>query len=86
MPTLPTFFVTLIISFVLLRSLLERKESQKEEEMLQQIQVTLKEGKAKIEKGFSELTKKFNAGLEKEKRLVEDQYVSLLQLMGEINV
>ena len=55
---------------------MERKESQKEEEMLEQIQVTVKEGKVKIKEGFVELTKEFNDCLEREKRLVEANYVS----------
>ena len=58
----------------MLRSLLlERK---KEKEMMEKIQATVQEGKAKIEERFEELTKEFIDGLEREKRLVEARYVS----------
>ena len=66
------------IALVLLRSvLLERKQSQKEEEeMMEQIQATVTEGKAKIEERFAELTKELTEGLEREKGRMEAQYVS----------
>ena len=60
--------------FIVLRSfLLERK---KEKEMMEKIQATVQEGKAKIEERFEKLTKEFIDGLEREKRLVEARYVS----------
>ena len=60
--------------FIVLRSfLLERK---KKKEMMEKIQATVQEGKAKIEERFEKLTKEFIDGLEREKRLVEARYVS----------
>ena len=44
--------------------------------MLEKIQATVQEGKAKIEERFEKLTKEFIDGLEREKRLVEARYVS----------
>ena len=57
--------------------LLVLKRSQKEEEILEQVKAAVAEGKAKIEERFEELTKEFHDSLEREKRLVKDQYVSL---------
>ena len=51
-------------------------ERKKEKEMMEKIQATVQEGKAKIEERFEELTKEFIDGLEREKRLVEARYVS----------
>ena len=55
---------------------MERKKSQKEEKLLKQVQGAVAEGKAKIEERFEEFTKEFIESLEREKRLVEGQYVS----------
>ena len=55
---------------------MELKQSQKEEEFMKQVQLTMKKGKAEIAERFEELTEKFTDGLEREKRLVEAQYVS----------
>ena len=55
---------------------MERNQSQKEEEMLKQIQDTLIKGKTKIDERFEELIKEFTEGLEREQRLMEAQYVS----------
>ena len=62
----------------MLRSvLLEREQRQKEEEeMMEQIQSTVTEGKAKIEERFEELTKELTQGLQREKGRMEAQYVS----------
>ena len=67
---------TLIIS--LPRALLEQKQIQKEkeEEMLERVKVAMKDGNAKIKERFEELTKELVDGLEREKKLVEGQYVS----------
>ena len=70
-----------IISLLLPRSVLaERKQSQKEEEMMETIQATVTEGKARIEERFEELTKELTEGLEREKGRMEAQYVSSKQL------
>ena len=55
---------------------MERSQSQKEEKMLEQIQATVRKGKTKIEERFEELIKELTEGLEREKRLMEVQYVS----------
>ena len=55
---------------------MERSQSQKEEKMLEQIQATVRKGKTKIEERFEELIKELTDGLEREKRLMEVQYVS----------
>ena len=55
---------------------MERNQSQKEEEMLKQIQDTLIKGKTKIDERFEELIKEFTEGLEREQRRMEAQYVS----------
>ena len=61
-------------------------ERKKEKEMMEKIQATVQEGKAKIEERFEELTKEFNDSLEREKRLVKDQYVSpYISTEAEIN-
>ena len=65
---------------------MERKRSQKEEEIVEQVQAVMAEGKAKIEKRFEELAKEFIDRSEKEKKLVEDHYVSpCISAEGEIN-
>ena len=51
-------------------------ERKKKKEMMEKIQATVQEGKAKIEERFEELTKEFTEGLERKKRLVEARYVS----------
>ena len=56
--------------------LMERNQSQKEEEMLKQIQDTLIKGKTKIDERFEELIKEVTEGLEREQRRMEAQYVS----------
>ena len=56
--------------------LMERNQSQKEEEMLKQIQDTLIKGKTKIDERFDELIKEVTEGLEREQRRMEAQYVS----------
>ena len=43
---------------------------------MKQVQGAVAEGKAKIEERFEEFTKEFIESLEREKRLVEGQYVS----------
>ena len=43
---------------------------------MKQVQAAVAEGKAKIEERFEEFTKEFIDSLEREKRLVGDQYVS----------
>ena len=55
---------------------MERNQSQKEEEMLKQIQDTLIKGKTKINERFEELIKEVAEGLEREQRRMEAQYVS----------
>ena len=55
---------------------MERNQSQKEEEMLKQIQDTLIKGKTKIDERFDELIKEVTEGLEREQRRMEAQYVS----------
>lgn len=55
---------------------MERNQSQKEEEMLKQIQDTLIKGKTKIDERFEELIKEVTEGLEREQRRMEAQYVS----------
>ena len=55
---------------------MDRSQSQKEEEMLEQVQATLKQGKAKIKERFEELINELTDGLERKKRLMEVQYVS----------
>ena len=55
---------------------LKQSKKEKEEEMLKQVQATMKEGKAKIRERFEELTKEFTDGLQREQRLVEGEYVS----------
>ena len=55
---------------------MERSQSQKEEKMLEQIQATVRKGKTKIEERFEELIKELTEGLEREKTLMEVQYVS----------
>ena len=70
------------------RSLLEQKQIQKEkeEELLEQVQVAMKDGKIKIKERFEELAKELNEGLEREKKLVEGHYVSSYNSTeGEIN-
>ena len=56
--------------------LMERNQSQKEEEMLKQIQDTLIKGKTKINERFEELIKEVTEGHEREQRRMEAQYVS----------
>ena len=55
---------------------MERNQSQKEEEMLKQIQDTLIKGKTKIDERFEELIKEVTEGLDREQRRMEAQYVS----------
>ena len=55
---------------------MERNQSQKEEEMLKQIQDTLIKGKTKIDERFEELIKEVTEGHEREQRRMEAQYVS----------
>ena len=55
---------------------MERNQSQKEEEMLKQIQDTLIKGKTKIDERFEELIKEVTEGFDREKRRMEAQYVS----------
>ena len=53
-----------------------KQKEEREEEILEQVLATKKEGKAKIEKRFKEITKEFLDGVEREKKLMEDKYVS----------
>ena len=53
--------------------------------MLEQIQATVRKGKTKIEERFEELIKELTEGLEREKSLMEVQYVSPCS-KAEVNV
>ena len=55
---------------------MERNQSQKEEEMLKQIQDTLIKGKTKINERFEELIKEVTEGLEREQRRMEAPVIS----------
>lgn len=65
----------IIIKFALARSdLLERR--QKEDEILQEVQATVMEGRAEIKKLFEVMTKDFTEGVQRKQKVMELQYVS----------
>ena len=69
------FYQGIIIEFTLARSvLLERR--QKEDEILQEVQATVMEGRVEIKKLFEVMTKDFTEGVQRKQKEMELQYVS----------